>query len=54
MMCWSQEVREQKCPDCGRWITIGYRYAMHRGFKHDDWKLLDEWYEKRGKENPYV
>lgn len=42
------------CPDCGRSFSGEFQYAVHRAYKHDDWKLLDEWYKKRGKEPFYV
>lgn len=42
------------CPDCRKTLFCNdYGYAMHRAFKHDDWTLLDAWYKKRGKPNPY-
>jgi len=35
-------------PDCQKQISSEY------GVQADDWKLLDEWYEKRGRANPYI
>jgi len=44
----------EQCPDCGRTIEAGYKYAVHRAFKHDDWTLLDRYYEQKGKEPWYA
>lgn len=45
-----------RCNDCDpeRSFTSEYHYLQHRALKHDDWTGLDEWYDKRGKPNPYA
>lgn len=39
------------CPDkdCGLKVRGLYNYAMHRAMKHNDWSVMQEWCEKKGK-----